>query len=71
MTPSRIAAIADEHLYPWLHGTGPDSEKTLRERVCDAISAALYEEGCRHGTPPHDLNNPQFVRQCGPQHDQE
>lgn len=67
MTPARIAAIANEHLDAWVDS----STKSLRERVIDAITAALYEEGCQTGTAPHDINNPPFQRHCAPQHDHE
>jgi hypothetical protein len=30
-----------------------------------------YARRCRTGTPPHDINNPVFIRHCGPQHDYE
>ena len=67
MTPTRIRAIANEHVDAWLESDATaEGTKTLRERVADAITAALYEERCIHGTPPHDLNNPPFMRHCGP-----
>lgn len=68
MTPSRIRAIADRHIDAWIDSGATDEDaKSLRERVCDAITAALYEERCIHGAPPHDLNNPPFIPRCSPE----
>jgi hypothetical protein len=70
MSPKEISALADKHILAW--NLSPPNGRGLRAHVADAISEALatdYEQRCRHGTPPHDINNPPFQRHCAPQHD--
>lgn len=75
MSPHRISAIAKEILGPVADeatGWAPTVGKRAMIGACErAIQAALYEERCQMGLPPHDINNPPFVRHCAPNHDQQ
>lgn len=69
MTPQEIRAIGDRHIDDWINRRG-DAAITLREHVAAAIADALaidYQRRCRTSTPPHDINNPPFIRHCAPQ----
>lgn len=69
MTPAQIKSIADRHLDAWFAADPLTSKVGLRDHVEAAISEALaeqYAENCRNGTAPRDINNPEFVRHCGP-----
>lgn len=71
MKPERAKQIADHHLNQWFNADPVTSRKGLREYVSGAIAAALYEEGCRTGTGPRDINNPVHITHCAPNHDQQ
>jgi hypothetical protein len=69
MTKSRISEIADQHLDAWFGADPQRSTTTLREHVEAAIYEALTEEAgamLRAGMGPRSVNNPEFIRQCGP-----
>lgn len=71
MSPERAKQIADQYLNQWFNADPVTSRKGLREYVSEAIAFGISEEGCRTGTGPRDINNPEFIRSCGPNHDQQ